>query len=254
MQPTTIAEVVNHLHTITQQCAGAGNRAGYFAALYKRMTMAVGEGIAKGAFEDGPRMEKLDVVFAQRYLDAWRQYGAKMPCSISWKLALDGCADKNLTVIQHLLLGINTHINLDLAVAAAIVAPGEKIHALEKDFNRINDMIASLVDDVQYCLEQVWFPMRWIKRISNRQQQDVLNFSISIARKTAWANAVLLAQLNNEMQVKHIQTMDNMVLGVGKKIMHPGTLSAMLLWAVRLTEFENIGRTIRLIDTVRIGT
>ena len=69
-----------------------------------------------------------------------------------WKCAFDGCGNKSLTVIQHLLLGINTHINLDLAIAAATVAPGNNIQALAGDFNQINNEIASLVDDIQQCM------------------------------------------------------------------------------------------------------
>jgi hypothetical protein len=41
-------------------------------------------------------------------------------------------------------MGINTHINLDLAIAAALTSPGTAIYSLEKDFNKINDVISSL--------------------------------------------------------------------------------------------------------------
>ncbi len=78
-------------------------------------------------------MEKLDVIFAKRYLDAFAAYGLKQTCSGSWQWAFDGCTNTNLTVIQQLLLGINTHINLDLAIAAAHTCPGNGINALEKD-------------------------------------------------------------------------------------------------------------------------
>src|SRR5207249_9378270 len=108
------------------------------------------------------RMEQLDIVFASRYLDAYNAFHNKMECSSSWQCALTGCSDPSLIVLQQLFLGINTHINLDLAIASAMVAPGDDIHALENDFNRINRVIASLVDDIQSCLEQVWHPMRFI--------------------------------------------------------------------------------------------
>ena len=40
--------------------------AGYLAALYKRVTIAV----ADGKFEDGARLARLDAGFASRYFDA----------------------------------------------------------------------------------------------------------------------------------------------------------------------------------------
>lgn len=145
----TIADVILVLDSIVRDSIRTQSRAGYFAVLYKRMTMAVNEGITRGRFEDGPRMEALVIIFAQRYLAAFHAFKKEEECSSSWQAALTGCSERSLIVLQHLMLGINTHINLDLAIAAAAVAPGESIHALKTDFNRINLLIASLVDDVQ---------------------------------------------------------------------------------------------------------
>ena len=66
----TIDDVVAALDAIIQRAWDEQSRLGYFAALYRRVTRAVRDGIAKGQFSDGPLMEKLDVVFASRYLDA----------------------------------------------------------------------------------------------------------------------------------------------------------------------------------------
>ncbi len=248
----TIGDVIATLDTIVKDCEQTQNRAGYFAALYKRMTIAVSQGIANSRFEDGKRMEQLDMIFAQRYLSAYDAFRNSKDCSSSWQGALTGCGDRSLIVLQQLLLGINTHINLDLAIAAAAVAPGDAIHTLETDFNRINDVIASLVDDIQQCLEKVWFPMRWIDRIATKQEDSVLNFSIGIARKTAWKNAVMLAAMDEQQQAGYIKTMDTMVRKIGDRIMHPGLWPQILLRIIRMTEYENVARTIRLIDTTII--
>lgn len=245
----TIADVILALDAIVQDCAHTQSRAGYFAALYKRMTMAVSEGIQQGRFEDGPRMEKLDILFAQRYLAAFDAFKNNQECSSSWQHALTGCGNQSLIVLQHLLLGINSHVNLDLAIAAATIAPGNSIHALEKDFNQINVLIAELVDDVQRCLEQVWFPMRFVRNVINRQGVAVLNFSMAAARKTAWANAILLANMNEKEQASHSKGMDTMVRNIGEKISHPGFWPQLLLRIIRLTEYDDVARTVRLIDT-----
>ncbi len=244
-----IDEVINALNVIVANCEQNKLRAGYFAALYKRMTVAVKEGIQKGMFEDGSRMEKLDICFAERYTSAWQCYGQKQPCSASWQFAFDGCYNNNNTVIQNLLLGVNTHINLDLAIAAATIAPGDSINALEADFNRINDAIASLVDDIQESLAQVWFPMRMLSKIVNNKQEAVLNFSIDTARKTAWANALLLAYMDDAQKQVHIREMDNLVKQIAQGIQSPGGWAGFVLKLVRKTEYDDTARTIRLIDT-----
>lgn len=245
----TIADAILAIDAIVQESAATQNRAGYFAALYKRMTMAVNEGIRQGSFEDSSRMEAFDVSFAQRYLTAFDAFKNSQGCSSSWQQALTGCGNRSLIVLQHLLLGINTHINLDLAIAAATVAPGDRIHALEADFNRINLLIASLVDDVQQCLEEVWFPMRFFRDVVNKQGRSVLNFSINIARQAAWNNAVKLAGMAAPGQEAYIKTMDDTVRKIGDRIIHPGFWPQLLLRAVRFTEYEDVARTIRLIDT-----
>lgn len=253
MPLNNIADVTAATDTIVKECEHTQNRAGYFAALYKRMTMAVQEGITKGAFEDGARMEKLDMCFAQRYLSAWQCYQQHQPCSASWQCAFDATGNQHLTVIQHLILGINTHINLDLAIAAAQVCPGNAIQALEKDFNNINNIIASLVDDVQSCLEQVWLPMRVLDHLANKQEQGILNFSIGVARKTAWSNAVFLAQLSETEQQDYIHQMDTMVKVLAQKVEAPGLVASLMLKTIRAAEYDDVARTIRLIDTTVVG-
>ncbi|CAN5612615.1 DUF5995 family protein [soil metagenome] len=245
----TINEVIAKLDVIVKQCAATQSRAGYFAALYKRMTVAVAEGIQHSVFEDGPRMERLDIVFAKRYIDAYDAYNSGQPCSASWKFAFDCWKLNNLTVLQHLLLGINTHINLDLAIAAALTSPGDAIGALQKDFNKINDVIKSLVDDVQESLCRVWWPMRLVAKIANGRQDAVLNFSIDKARTASWASALLLAAMTNAQQQPYIQQMDRTVELLGTRIQSPGRWTSFILRIVRTTEYDDIARTINIIDT-----
>ena len=86
---TNIHDVIYELDAIVKECKATGNRLGYFAALYKAMTQSVLTGIETGYFDDGKRMERLDVLFAKRYLDAWNSYAQHQPCSHSWKSVFD---------------------------------------------------------------------------------------------------------------------------------------------------------------------
>ncbi len=105
------------------------------------------------------------------------------------------------------------------------------------------------MDDVQHSLEKVWFPIRFVNCIANRQNRAVLNFSIGIARKTAWANAVLLAGIDEVAKASHIAAMDRMVRRVGDRIIRPGFWPQLLLRVIRITQYDDVARTIRLIDT-----
>jgi hypothetical protein len=216
---------------------------------YKRMTQAIEENINARRFEDSARMEKLDAVFTQRYLDAYAAYFSKAPCSSSWCTTFDCCTDHSLIVLQHLLLGINTHINLDLAIAAATIAPGDNIYALKNDFYRINILISSLFDDIEECLAAVWAPMHLLMKMTKGKQDAVLNFSIEKARTASWANAVLLANMDDEQKNVYIKQMDTTVNLLSEKIKSQGIAAGFVIKLIRETEYDDVVRTIKLIDT-----
>ena len=87
--PQSIDEVIDRLDGIVRESARIGSRSGYFAALYNRVTMAVRDGVRAGAFDDNARMERLDVIFANRYLEAWDawQAGEAATAWPSWALS-----------------------------------------------------------------------------------------------------------------------------------------------------------------------
>ncbi len=247
MQANTLNEVITCLDTIIRNCNQQYSRMGYFACLYRKMTVAIKDAISSGVFEDGARMEKLDVFFANRYLDAYRQYVSGQKPTASWQTAFDAAATDKLTVLQHLLLGINAHINLDLGIAAAKVSTPETIGQLTNDFNKVNEVIGTLFGDVQTSLSKIAFPMYFIKKINPEKTGAVLRFSISKARQTAWANALLLSEIGTAGEQQVIDTTDQIVYSVAQGIQSPGKLMGMLLRWIRWTESKDIRKNIQLL-------
>jgi hypothetical protein len=249
MKANSINEVLQYLDDITSWCNARSSRMGYFASLYRSMTKAVQQGIEQNKFEDGERMERLDVIFANRYLDAWDAYQRNnRPCTNGWRYAFDVCKQTDIIVLQHLILGINTHINLDLGIAAAETSPGNKIFALKQDFNKINDVIAGLTQKVQDALCNVWFPLRAITSLTNNRQDAVINFSIGKARQASWANAVALANAQGQAKINYINLIDNGVVLLGKKISNPGLFLSFLLRPVLRMEKKNVNENISFLQ------
>jgi len=115
----TIDDIIEGLEKIIDWAYQKNSRLGYFPALYMQVTRKVKEGIEASFFDDGPRMERLDVEFADRYLDAFYAYRDGRPLTKSWQVTFEAAENKNLLILQHLLLGMNAHINLDLGIATA---------------------------------------------------------------------------------------------------------------------------------------
>ena len=148
-QATSIDDVIRRLTEIVEESATRPSRLGYFAALYRKVTITVKQHIDAGDyFEDNARMERLDVLFANRFLQAYDQLQAGTPTRC-WGLAFQVTHQWWPIALQHQLLGINAHINLDLGIAAAQTVGTGNLASLHGDFNRINDLLAGLVGDVK---------------------------------------------------------------------------------------------------------
>ena len=230
--PGTIDQVVAALDAVVADAIATQSRLGYFAALYNRVTMAVRDGIRAGSFEDGARMGRLDVAFANRYLAAHEQFRRGVTTPASWRLAFEAGMRLDLSVLQHLLLGINAHINLDLGVACAEIAPGSAIDGLEADFNRINDLLASLLPEVELQLIEISHLLGVAIDIADRMDDldgRIGNFSMREARRSAWRFARLLAHLGGPLTREvAIKARDQEIALLAFKLQEPGPFSLVL--------------------------
>ena len=60
MAAENIDQVIEQLDEIIDVARAEESRLGYFAALYRKVTIQVKKGIGENFFEDGARMERLD--------------------------------------------------------------------------------------------------------------------------------------------------------------------------------------------------
>jgi hypothetical protein len=195
--PTTIDGVIDQLQSIIDDSIKTGSRLGYFAALYRRMTMAIRDGMRTGRFQDNARIERLDVTFASRYLVTRGQYFAGELHGQSWLQAYHAAGSANLTVLQQLLIGINPHIMIDLGVAAARTCPGDQLAGLETDFNTVNAIILSLFPVIDAELDELSPFERFVDHSFLGYLKDkAINLSIDEGRKSSWGFATKLAYLD----------------------------------------------------------
>jgi hypothetical protein len=147
-QAKTIDEVLEQLDAIIADSVKNNDPLGFFAYIYRRTTAQIKQAILAKKFEDNERMEKFDVLFANKYLDAYRDFHNGSAVCSPWVVAFDVKTDK-LTILQHIILGMNAHINYDLGMSAAEFSEGGPTDSLKNDFMKVNDVLASLVDELQ---------------------------------------------------------------------------------------------------------
>ena len=233
---------------IIQQTLKDENPMGYFAALYYQVTSTVKEGIDKGYYQDCKRMERLDVIFANRYLDAYTQFQQNLPCTKSWQYAFDTTKKYWPTVLQNLLLGINAHINLDLGIAAVQTCPGEGIEALKDDFDKINIVLAGLVADIEKSLVTIWPTLKLLLLRVGKIDSFLIDFSMKEARDGAWKFAKELAVLDSLQQDAAITERDKKIAETALLVSKPGFFISTLFLIIRIGE---IGSVSKKIETLR---
>ena len=245
----TIDEVIDHLTDIIDRARREESRLGFFPALYRKVTTKVKEGIASGRFEDGPRMERLDVIFANRYLDALERFREGERPSECWLVAFQAASRWRLLFFQHLLLGINAHINFDLGIAAAQTSPGEQLLSLKRDFDEINTILAGLVAQVQNEIDELSPWLGILDHIGGRTDEAIVKFSINKARDAAWGVAQRLAPLSPDQWDPELDKLDGEVATLGCLVRNPGWFLNLGLLAIRLRESNDVPRIIDVLSS-----
>jgi hypothetical protein len=249
MPINTIDDVIATLEFIIQESETNNSTHGYFAALYLKVTRQVKAGIIAGDFQDNKRMEQLDVTFAKRYIDAYFAHQQGLPVSQSWQAAFALAEDYWPIVLQHLLSGMNAHINLDLGIASAEVMKGQDIQQLHPDFNRINTILAGLVNQVQQELAAIWPTLHWILRKTKRINKFLTDFSMEVARDGAWRFATNLALTPEDEWTAAIHGRDTKVGKNSLLISQPGKVISLALKIIRLGERGTTLEKIRGLNT-----
>jgi Family of unknown function (DUF5995) len=240
----SIDEVISRLDAAIARSRRESSRLGFFACLYRSVTVRVAEGIVAGRFQDGPRMERLDVVFANRYLAALDAYQAGRRPTRSWIVAFDAARGGSLLILQHLLVGMNAHINLDLGIAAAQVAPGRDLPGLENDFREISRLLGEMLDGVQDRIARVSPWMGILDRVGMRTDEEICTFCLGGSRDLAWKWAQRFATVDRARLPHEIDALDHLVAAAALPIRTPGFFLRPVLTAIRLREPRDVGRVL----------
>ena len=247
--PQTIDAVIVELDTIIAASIQQGDYLAVFAYVYRRTTAEIKRAIFAGDFEDNARMEKFDVVFANRYIKAYREFASGQATSACWQVAFESKEDP-LTILQHLFMGMNAHISFDLGVAAADFAPGDQLALIKNDFMKVNQILADLVEEMQGYISKISGALFLLDWVGGKKDEKIAGFGIRGARQVAWMMARQLAVLKDEERTAKIKQFDQDVAVVNQIIRKPpGRLMTIVLGIIRFFEEKEIGQIIHLIKT-----
>ncbi|MBO3095573.1 DUF5995 family protein [Cellulomonas dongxiuzhuiae] len=159
--PTSIPEVVERLEAILDEAARSSPRGpddgiASFTRLYLTITRRIGEMVASGEFRSSPFLVRLDLEFAERFFRALRDHAddARTAPGV-WRVLFDNRSDPHVAPVNFAVLGVNAHINYDLA--PALVATWRTVppdgdgadSAQHHDYDLVNDVFALEMDGLR---------------------------------------------------------------------------------------------------------
>lgn len=260
MKPTlhSIDEVIYELEMIITNSELRKSPRGYFAALYRRVTLEIKKGVSeldpsKQIFQDNARMAQLDIVFAKRYIDAFYEFKQKGKISDCWQLSFTNSREYWPIVIQHLLLGMNAHINLDLGIAAAELMKESPIDDLKHDFDKINDILSALVTEVEKDLLAIWPGLIRILKWTRKTDGFLIDFSMKTARDGAWDFACELSETPEDLWQTKIAERDRRITEIAKLITKPGFIVSFVFKIIRLFEKGSVEDKIAKMAKVKLS-
>jgi hypothetical protein len=225
---TSVAEAVDRLTEIrdgtTPVIPGCG--IAEFSDLYLTITRGIQGHLLSGTFfADNQYLARLDVAFANRYLDALRAWASGGAPPEVWQMLFGLPPDGEITALQLAGAGVNAHINLDLAVA--VVDTGREMGdatlatgARRSDFTKVNDVFAEEMDTLL---------RRFVERRAGGGEKAghtstlgrMLTAVVAIARRHAWEDAEELWPMprHSEGWMAKEHHMDAMACWLGQRLL-----------------------------------
>jgi len=174
------------------------------------------------------------VLFANRYLEAYHLYKVRKNTTKSWVYAFQSGPNSKLLIMQQLLLGINAHINLDLGIAVSeTMGVQGDLNDFENDFNKINEILADMVADVEERISKVSPMFLLLDKVGKGKEDKLVSFSINVARDGAWLFANQYHSTTDKAQV--IDLRDEIIAALAVKL--TTTKSRWLRYVIRIIRF-----------------
>jgi hypothetical protein len=187
----------------------------WFNWLYLLVTEAVAVDLETRPWQDLPWLHRLDVEFAQLYLDAIALWLSDRPrCPRAWVPLFQRRRRPHIARVQFAIAGMNAHINRDLAVAVvrtgeALAQPPRRGGPQHHDFLQINGILERVeVQAIQDLATGIIGDVADLSRLDD----IIAMWKVRKARDAAWTNAEVLWSLRPlpDLQTHYLSTVDRM--------------------------------------------
>jgi hypothetical protein len=197
-QPDGIDGLIGRMEGLLAPLEARGDPGRYFLATYLRTTRAVKEELDRGGFRDTAWVERWDVAFADLYLDALEAAEAGRRPPAPWAVAFAAGEQDRFPALRHVLLGMNAHINYDLAQSLLAVISEEEfddpqlLAGRAADHEHIDSVLVARVGAEDSELESLSGGRSLVDRLLQPLNRLGTRRFLRESRAKVWANARVL--------------------------------------------------------------
>jgi Family of unknown function (DUF5995) len=223
--PQTVAEVVQFLKAI-DDISPSNDGLKWFNVLYLMTTQAVLDEPPANGWQNPAWLARLDVVFANLYSSALRNFltgGGPIPSS--WEVLFEHRNAADVQRIQFALAGMNAHINRDLALALIETSQQMGFVPAEngpehQDFEHVNKVLEDVLPEALVVLAD--------GHILGELAQDtgtigrlLAIWNVRKARELAWDFAEVLRGLSGFRRRVALALQDSTTGALGRSLLFP---------------------------------
>jgi hypothetical protein len=199
-----------------------------FLHCYLLMTNNMLAAIQRQEFHDSAWVDKLLHIFAGYYFTALDAYELD-PSTASpvWQLAFEAARHPGTLALQHLLLGVNAHINYDLILALVdILAPewdglteDQRLRRYQ-DHCRVNQVIGNTVDAVEQEVLDPEMPIiRIVDTLMGHLDEAMISDLLGHWREIVWHHVTRLLEIQEpDERARLVKHYEKEVLEIGEII------------------------------------
>jgi hypothetical protein len=232
-------DVVEGFAALERRFRQQSDRRCIFLTLYGVISVAVREKVAQRFFEDNDWVGRYAVAFANLYREALEhdEAGRLAQLPAAWRLCFDFARAASGTVLQDLLLGVNAHVNNDLAFALSTVSVDPDRALRHRDHTKVNEVFGSVLETATTRIAGLYAPgLEMLDDWAGEIDELVGLFSIEVARESAWEAAVSMANARNDVERRMTARLVSSRAAVLARLIRAPSLSPRVIEACRRLE------------------